>query len=56
MAGGINEHNVKKIADDLSPFGIDVESGAEQVLNSNGKRFTIKDPVKISKLLRQLSF
>ena len=54
LAGGITVNNVEKIKIDLNPYGFDVESGVEQILKSNEKRWTVKDPNKISNLVKKL--
>ena len=51
LAGGISESNLLSICNDLTPYGLDVESSVESVLYSNGTRISVKNPISIQRLL-----
>lgn len=50
LAGGINEDNVLKAIEEVKPYGIDVSSGVESMID--GKR--IKDELKVERLINKV--
>ncbi|MBD7913237.1 MULTISPECIES: phosphoribosylanthranilate isomerase [Clostridium] len=47
LAGGINEDNVLAAIEEINPYGIDLSSGVESIID--GKR--IKDEIKVKRLI-----
>jgi phosphoribosylanthranilate isomerase len=50
LAGGINEENVLKAIEEVKPYGIDVSSGVESIID--GKR--MKDEFKVQRLINKV--
>lgn len=50
LAGGINEENVLKAIEEVKPYGIDLSSGVESIID--GKR--IKDELKVKRLINKV--